>query len=207
MSFTPGAGRRSGLKRKLCAADVAETIMMEPCTRQDRTSGPRDYQQASPRSRTEAVYRPNQSIYDGDYQAFADDSGEEQENYPPLASSSRYNVLQGHHSRSIMPPECVGPSSAEIVTMIQEQQQLLHQVLEAQKRMQLKQDEFDVKLQELAKRSESSSSSPDVDVRRKKFKISRDLTVRICNYATSACQAITEESAFYHTLYRADLNS
>ena len=175
MSFTPRAGRRSGLKRKLCAADVVETIMMEPCTRQDRTSGPRDYQQASPRSRTEAVYRSNQSIYDGDYQAFADDSGEEQENYP-LASSSRY-VLQGNHSCSIMPPECVGPSSAEIVTMIQEQQQLLHQVLEAQKRMQLKQDEFDVKLQELAKRSESSSSSPDVDVRRKKFKISRDLTV------------------------------
>ena len=26
-------------------------------------------------------------------------------------------------------------------------------------------------------------------------------------YATLACQAITEESAFYHTLYRADLNS
>lgn len=180
MSFTPRAGRHSGLKRKLCAADVAETIMMEPCTRQDRTSGPRDYQQASPRSRTEAVYRSNQSIYDGDYQAFADDSGEEQENYL-LASSSRYNVLQGNHSRSIMPPECVGPSSAEIVTMIQEQQ-LLHQVLEAQKRMQLKQDEFDVKLQELAKRSESSSSSPDVDVRRKKFKISRDLTVRISNF-------------------------
>ena len=78
---------------------------------------------------------------------------------------------QGPHSRSIRRPEC----EVDVIAMIQQQQQLLHEILDTQKRMQSK--DFDRKLQELAKKSESSSSSPDTS--RKKVKISRVLTVSI----------------------------
>ena len=112
--------------------------------------------------------------YDGEYQPFSDDSGEEQENYPRLATSSRYNALQGQgpHSRSIRRPKC----EVDVIAMIQQQQQLLHEILDTQKRMQSKQEDFDRKLQELAKKSELSSSLPDTS---RKVKISRDLTVSI----------------------------
>ena len=155
MSRTPRVSTPSGRKRTFSAVDVAQSFTMEPY-------------------RNQAVYRPRQSIYDGEYQHFSDDSGEEQENYPPLASSSRYNALQGQgpHSRSIKPPE------VDVIAMIQQQQKLLHEILDTQKRMQSKQEDFDRRLQELAKKSESSSSSPDTS-RRKKVKISRDLTVSI----------------------------
>ena len=58
-----------------------------------------------------------QSICDGEYQHFSDDSGEEQENYPPLASSLQWNALQGQgpHSRSIK------PTKVDIIAMIQQQ--------------------------------------------------------------------------------------
>ena len=59
--------------------------------------------------------------------------------------------------------------------MIQEQQKLMQCVLKTQKKMQSKQDDLDCKIQELTKRSESSSSSPESI--KKKFRVSRALTV------------------------------
>lgn len=106
MSRTPRVSTPSGRKRTFSAVDVAQSFTMEPY-------------------RNQAVYRPRQSIYDGEYQHFSDDSGEEQENYPPLASSSRYNALkgQGPHSHSIKPLE------VDVIAMIQQQQKLLHEIL------------------------------------------------------------------------------
>ncbi len=159
----PQDGRRSRQRRLYADTDVAEMVTMQLF-----------YRPESPRSKT--AYQPNDSLYEGDYRPLADLSDEEQENrYPALASSSRYNVFQGQrYSRK--PPACEGPSSAEIITLLQEQQQLLHQVLETQVSMKLKQDEFERKLQELAKCSESSSSSPDVRGKNK-CRIRRDLSV------------------------------
>lgn len=65
---------------------------------------------------------------------------------------------------------------ANLTAMLQEQQHILHQVLDTQKKMQKKPEEFEAKLNEFARRSEVSSSSPDVNVR-KKCKVTRDLTV------------------------------
>ena len=146
MSLTPRVSIPSGCKRTFSAVDIAQSFTMEPYKNQ-------------------AIYRPRQSICDGEHQHFSDDSGEEQENYPPLASSSQRNALQGQgpHSRSIK------PTKVDVIATIQ------HEILDTQKRMQSKQEDFDRKLQELAK---SSSSSPDTS-RRKKVKISRDLTVSI----------------------------
>ncbi len=148
MSLTPQEGRRSR-QRRLYSTDVADLVTMQPFVRPEFS-----------RSRNTA-YQPSDSLYDGNYRPLGDLSVDEQNN-THLAGSSRYNSFQGHHSWRSRPHECVspGPSSAEIITMLQEQQQLLRLVLDTA--MQLKQVEFDSKLQELAKRSDSSSSSPDV---------------------------------------------
>lgn len=168
---TPTSGRREK-RRRICGADVAHQVMTNWC------SGPST---SSPRNR--GTYQPNQSLYDGIFHGQSEESDEEQENFPPLTSSS-YNARGRHDERSVS----VGPTSAELVKMMQEQQQLLHQLLETQKKMELKQEEFDVKLQQLSKLSESSSSSPDSS-QKKKFKISRNLTVcyvdiALCRYSS-----------------------
>lgn len=171
MSRTPRSrlvSQRSGGSRSIAAATIAE-MSAQPCHRPRFTS-----------LGGGVGYQPNESLYDGQYCPLSDGSGEEQDThsghkdtpYRPLASSSRYNMQDQQ-------PVSAGPSSAEIVTMLQEQQQLLHRLLETQTKMQQKQDDFDSKLKQLATQySESSSSSPDVRGKRK-CRITRDLTVGI----------------------------
>ena len=77
-------------------------------------------------------------------------------------------------------------STSSIVLMIQQQQELLHTIVEIQKLMQPKQDEFDSKLQELMKHSESSATSSSPDTVKKKCRISRMLTVSVHSYVTVA---------------------
>ena len=139
-----------GKRRRICGAEVANQIAVTP-------SPPYTRNNSAPSSARYSVYQPSQSLYDGlfEHDLSEDDLG--QENYPQ-------NDSIGLHS---------GP---ELVKMIQEQQHLLHQVLETQKQMQLKQKDFDDKLEELKKTSESSSSSPNCSETRK-FKISRKLSV------------------------------
>lgn len=148
-------GRRAGGqgKRRLCSAEVANQVVAAPSP----LSFSRSPSLASSSS-YRSPYRPNQSLYDGHYEHnLSDDSDVGQENIP-------HNDIISFRS---------GP---EIVKMIQEQQHILQQVLDTQKQMQLKQKDFDDKLEELKKTSESSLSSPES---KKKFKISRKLTVSV----------------------------
>lgn len=110
-----------------------------------------------------AAYRPNQSLYEGVY----------------------------HHDDSDSPDEngLNGPTSMELVNMIQEQQRLLQQLLKTQTELVekqtdigLKQEEFDEKLEDIMKNTEFSSGSSQ----KKKFKISRKLTVSLFNGSNCA---------------------
>ena len=79
--------------------------------------------------------------------------------------------------------------------MLQEQQHILYELLDTQKKMQKKQEEFEVKLHHLAQRSEASSSSSSPD-NRKKCRITRDLTVScyIHNYTHNLCRLRTVDT-------------
>ena len=93
----------------------------------------------------------------------------------PLASSSLHNRRSANTS--------------EIVGMLQQQQQLLHKVLEEQEEM--KKDNQLLRRQLLSLeeevRSKSSSSSGSSTPCRKKFKVTRDLTVQ--HYCSCVCKA------------------
>lgn len=150
---TPTNVRRTsgpGKRKRICGAEVANQIVVTP--------SPPSYTRApssnftAPTSGYRSMYQPNQSLYDGHFeQDLSEESDVGQENDPQSDN-------MGFHS---------------VVKMIQEQQHLLHQVLETQKQMQLKQKDFDDKLEEVMKTSDSSSSSPES----RKFKIGRKLTV------------------------------
>ena len=147
---TPTNERRSfsGKRRRLCSSN--EVVRHVMSTNFSAASG-------------ERMYQPNQSLYDGHYeQEHSEDSDLGQEN-------NSQSINMG------VPP---GPTSTELVKMIQEQQHLLHQLLESQQKMQSKQEEFDQKIKELTKASESSSVSSPTNPQRK-FKIKRSLTVII----------------------------
>lgn len=157
---TPTNARRStgpGKRRRICLSEVANQVAVH-----QYANPPSHHNTSSPTVpvTNRGVYQPNQSLYSGHYeQNFSEDSDDGQE-----------NNLQ--HSNSL--PS--GPTSSEIVVMLQEQQHLLEKLLQTQKEMQEKQEDLEVKLQELKKLSESSSSSPNYSQGRK-FKISRNLTV------------------------------
>ena len=158
---TPGGystgGRR---KRRICGAEVADRIASEVPTR----------------SRPRFQYQPNDDLYAHPPSVpFSGDESEVDENIP-LSGSSNYNTFrdQCHQPRST--EACCG-SSSNLVSMIQKQQQLLQEMLDAQKKIQDKQEEFESKLSELMKASEESTTTPDSH--KKKFRIRRDLTVSI----------------------------
>lgn len=113
------------------------------------------------------VYQPHQSLYDGIYHSQQEDSDGSDS---PDSENFRVNTA-------------TGPTSMELVKMMQEQHQLLQQVVqtqkelvETQKTMQLRHEEYEVKIEDISKHLESSSSSPDGS-QKKKVKISRKLTV------------------------------
>lgn len=160
---TPVSGRpRSSFQRKrLCAGDVLDVVGESPRPSLSfYTPPPAQRAYPAPRSGNQA-YQPNQSLYDGHYEESDSSDIDDLENNPPLENSQACNQK--------------GTTSAELVKAIQEQQQLLQQVLENQKKMESKQEEYDNKLEDLTKRSESIS--PDTSNKKRKFKIKRNLTV------------------------------
>lgn len=131
-------------------------------------------------------YGPNDSLLSGEYRSLTDDELEADHTsneslLTPLAGSSRYNSVRGQNSNRHY--DGAGPSPSHpggelnLTAMLQEQQHILYQVLDTQKKMQKKQEEFEMKLSELAQRSERSSSSSSPDSGRKKCRITRELTV------------------------------
>ena len=130
-------------------------------------------------------YGPNESLLSGEYRSLDDDLEDYSSNESvltpgPLAGSSRYNSVRGRGQGqgSSRHYDGAGHSTEELnlTAMLQEQQHILYQVLDTQKKMQKKQEEFEMKLNDLARRSETSSSSSSPDSR-KKCRITRDLTV------------------------------
>ena len=122
------------------------------------------------------TYQPNESLYDGSFREL-NDSEDEEVHLRALAGSSGFNSSRGQQPRIHADSRynLHQPHDNTITAMLQEQQKLLHQVLATQKKMQQKQDEFDTKLKELSKRSESSGTSDGNGKR--KCRITRDLTV------------------------------
>ena len=125
----------------------------------------------------------------GEYRSLTDDEELEADHASnenllttPLAGSSRYNSVRGQSSNRHRYDGAgpINPQGGELnlTAMLQEQQHILYQVLDTQKKIQKKQEEFEIRLSELAQRSErsSSSSSPDHSGR-KKCRITRELTV------------------------------
>lgn len=173
MSHTPrGSGfySRSGSRKRLTASEIAGLA----ATDGSRRSG---FQCTG--------YQPNESLYSGENRDLSDDhegDSNGENHVHAFAGSSRYNSLRGQSSQTLRGFHYSeqGNSSADfnITVMLQEQQHLLHKVLDTQKKMQQKQEEFDTKLQELTKRSGSSSSSPD-SRGKKKCRITRYLTVSV----------------------------
>lgn len=165
MNRTPlshGFYSRSGRQRGLTADQVADMAAYE------------SYQSGF--QRRKEGYGPNDSLLSGEYRGLTDDDLEEYTS-TPLAGSSRYNSVRGNRHY-----DGAGHSGGELnlTAMLQEQQHILYQVLDTQKKMQKKQEEFETKLSELAQRTETSSSSSSPDSR-KKCRITRDLTVsKIC---------------------------
>ena len=175
MSLTPRGGGfypRSDRRRGLTVDEVADMA--------GRESSRSGFQ------RRGEEYRPNESLYSGEYRNLQpsderEDSPSNENVFTPLAGSSRYNSGRGQSSGRQLPYNGSGYSTEFNVTaMLQEQQHILYQVLDTQKKMQQKQVEFETKLNELAQRSETSSSSPDSNGR-KKCRITRDLTVSECH--------------------------
>ena len=136
-------------------------------------------------TRGKGQYVPYQDLLDGEYQQMVSSGDEDDFHTPPLYGSSRHNARVSHErvvrNRSRSPhlsrtsDNISELCDSTIISMIQEQQKLIQCVLKTQKKMQSKQDDLDYKIQELTKRSESSSSSPESI--KKKFRISRALTV------------------------------
>ena len=153
-------------RRRFTAAAVPDLVAPPWYISRPRSMGPND-----------SGYKPNDDLYDGNFYELDPDDDESQirddipESDLPLYSSSRHNIPPAHH---------VSDRSTEIITMLQKQQQLLHQLSVTQKKMQSKQEEFDKKIKELvAKQTDSSSSSPDCS--KKRHKITRDLSVTCYN--------------------------
>lgn len=159
----------SGRQRGLTADQVADMAAYE------------SYQSGF--QRRKEGYGPNESLLSGEYRGLADDELEDYTSnerlLTPLAGSSRYNSVRGQSSNRQY--DGAGHSGGELnLTAMLQQQHILYQVLDTQKKMQKKQEEFEMKLSELAQRPETSSSSSSPD-RRKKCRITRDLTVRKIN--------------------------
>ena len=153
---------RSAKRRRFGADSVLDAMNESPVAPRPRHNF---YPPAAPpgySTPNHGVYQPNQSLYEGPFHRQESD-GSDVENYPPLDNCQTGNL-----------------SLAELVKTIQEQQHLLQEVIENQKKMESKQEDFDNKLDDLTKRSESSCSSPDKQNKRK-FKIKRTLTVSECH--------------------------
>ena len=76
---------------------------------------------------------------------------------------------------------------------------MLQEVIENQKKMETKQEDFDNKLDDLTKRSESSCSSPDKQNKRK-FKIKRTLTVSECHLISNFIFLLRKVAVVYDSL-------
>jgi len=132
-------------------------------------------------------YRPNESLFSGEYRDLQlsdelDDSPSNENVFTPMAGSSRYNSVRGQSSgRQLLHNGSGYSAEFNVTAMLQEQQHILYQVLDTQKKMQQKQAQFETKLNELAQRSETSSSPPDSNGR-KKCRITRELTVSECHF-------------------------
>ena len=135
-------------------------------------------------------YGPNESLLSGEYRSLStlddelEDYSSNESVLTPLTGSSRYNSVRGQGQGSSRHYDGAGRSTEELnlTAMLQQQQHILYQVLDTQKKMQKKQEEFEIKLNELAQRSETSSNSSSPDSRRK-CRITRDLTVsKIISY-------------------------
>lgn len=120
-------------------------------------------------------YQPNESLYEGSFREL-NDSEDEKVDLRPLASSSRFNYSRGRQPQSHADHRFTPHHSKDsgLSAIVQEQQNLLHQVIATQKKLQQKQEEFDIELKELSKLSVSSSTS-DGNVKRK-CRTTRDLT-------------------------------
>lgn len=155
MSRTPRRGcgfqPRSDRQRRvlLTAGEVADMTGREACrTGFQRREG----------------YGPHDDLYSGEYRNFSDDLGDERSNdenmLTPLTGSSRYNSAVGMQDNGLQQPPRNRPPrvrsadyDANLTAILQEQQHILHQVLDTQKKMQKKQEEFEAKLNEFARRS------------------------------------------------------
>lgn len=152
-STTPVNGSRSLVRkrRRFDGSDVSNSAPAGPCNFYNSRSGNNRH------IASRGFYQPKQSLYDGFYHDRDDDGSDS-------VDSDIFGAL----------------NSTELVKMIQEQQVLLQQVVktqkqsdETQKKIELRQEQFEVKLQEIIAKSCSSQDG----CQKKKVKISRKLTV------------------------------
>lgn len=141
----------------------------------------------------EPSYQPNESLFDlPSVRTYEEEENSwalspasssaghspEQHTCTPLQGSSVYNVrmsdTRANHDSNV-------ESSPQVMTLLQEQQGLLMNLLSQQQGMQQRQDELHRKVssmeQELAKMSREAPSS--LDNSKRKFRVTRDLTVSV----------------------------
>ena len=119
------------------------------------------------------TYLPRESLYLGPRRNMHES---DEENIDPdfgFTSTPRRSSFQNRE-------ETTAPS---IISMLQQQQSLLHRLVENQKKIEEKQSEFEEKLKEVSESMSARSqpsSSPDTDKANRKIRIKRDLTVSFC---------------------------
>ena len=123
----------------------------------------------------EPSYQPNESLFDLPSVRTYDEENSWALPATPLQGSSVYNMRMsdtGAHSGNNF--------ESSVMTLLQEQQGQLRKLLSQQQGMQKRQDELDCKLslmeQELAK---IPRETPNLDNSKRKFRVTRDLTVSI----------------------------
>ena len=170
MNRTPhghGFYSRSGHQRGLTADQVANMTAYE-----SHQSGFQRWKEG---------YGPNDSLLSGEYHSLTDDDLKRiiqvMKIYLPLCLVLYDTTVYEARIAIGTMMEQVPVTLEGLTAMLQEQQHILHQVLDTQKKMQKNQEEFEMKLSELAQWSKRSSSSSSPDNGRKKCRITRELTV------------------------------
>ena len=123
------------------------------------------------------TYRPRDILYSGPYSSMTlnDSEVEDEENTNPNVGSQYTSTPRARQSVSTQRKECQG--SPNLVSMLQEQQQLLETLIKNQKKMEDKQTEFEKKLKEMSDAMLSQSSTSNTDTPNRKIRVKRDLTV------------------------------
>lgn len=120
------------------------------------------------------TYLPRENLYSGRSRNMTFYDSEE-ENMDPNCCDAGYTNTPRRSSCFLNREEATVPS---IISMLQEQQSLLHTLVENQKKMEVKQSELEEKLKEVSESVPArSSTSPDTDKASRKIRIKRDLTV------------------------------